>query len=796
MNNERILSVSFAVWIALVLLLSSGALAAVSASAGPAAIMLAPTHGTGGAVGSPSLSLPSMANPPPQALPPRMAGAAYSAGQNPMGLADFGQTGSGTDFYTSSSFKGTATVNSLSVCASSSPCGSTDATFQLNTVLGFENGGSWYVYWVQDVAWVNTANNVLFEFENNIWNFSGPSSTMYSSTVSGNGQIYSPGYYAYSVGSSFSYPSTFELILNTSVNGNGEPIVQFMYDTGSGFVTYDLVTFSFVRQLAYSDGFIVDGGANTPNGLYYDAEFVVGGPGGGSNAIDEAASIQFYLDYWNGKNYQGIQNAEDHGEDTGETVTNTEVYGAYYTASGSLFAQFIAGTENIDLIWVSSQVATVDITGPGSCDGVLYSATFATPYLAGSASITVWPVSPDFSVSCEGYTLDLGTYALSAGGTTTLSAGSWADLVFGETGLPSGATWGVAIQSDVRSGSSGALTFYLPIGSYTYSLRGGAGYLPSPSAGTTTLNSAGGSVTVSWQSVRITVNSSTGSRDTNQPVEFAVSLTGAAGDSFSWSGLPTGCASADTALIACSPTSPGSFQVFLMVTDTNGFAATSPTLDFVVYSDPSLALPLESRTSSDVGQTVTFSTVSSPGSGGDSFTWSGLPLGCTSADATTVTCAPTVAGTYSFSARVVDSNGFVATAGGIYTVYALPVAGPVSTSPGPTILAGDRLTFTVNATAGSGGLVYAWNGLPPGCQSVNAPSFSCTPSAAGTWAVSVSVTDSNHGNNTSPAVSITVEPSFLGLPALEGYLFLGTVVAAAVLGTIFILVVRKRHQNK
>lgn len=117
-----------------------------------------------------------------------MATGYYPAGDDPIRIADFGQASGGTVSYTTSSFDATATIDSLSVCATSSPGGSTVLSFQLNVNLGFENGGSWYVYWIQDVAFLNTSNNYI-PFLDNVWNFSGSSASIYPSTLSGNGQI-------------------------------------------------------------------------------------------------------------------------------------------------------------------------------------------------------------------------------------------------------------------------------------------------------------------------------------------------------------------------------------------------------------------------------------------------------------------------------------------------------------------------------------------------------------------------------------------------------------------------------
>jgi hypothetical protein len=142
-----------------------------------------------------------------------------------------------------------------------------------------------------------------------------------------------------------------------------------------------------------------------------------------------------------------------------------------------------------------------------------------------------------------------------------------------------------------------------------------------------------------------------------------------------------------------------------------------------------------------------------------------------------------------------DSNGFAVSASAPFTVFAMPTVGPVGVSPGITIIAGGGLTFNVSATPGSGGLVYVWNNLPSGCQSADSDSLTCTPSAAGTWNVSVTVTDSNHGTATSASITVTVQPAFLGLPAVEGYaLFIVLPLVGAAVAVVAFLVLRGKRR--
>ncbi|MGA9044264.1 MAG: thermopsin family protease [Thermoplasmata archaeon] len=752
---------------------------------------------------SPPQSQPDRASAAPSwaAFPPRKATTPYVAGEAPMGITDFGQTSGGTVSYNTSSFEGSAAIHSLVVCASSSPCGSTQLGFQLNTVLGFEDGGNWYVYWIQDVMVVDTGSKSVIAFEDNIWNLSGYGTTMYSSTVSGYGAVQSGGYYADGVAipsALYVYPGTYDLILNTSVNAADQPVVQVMFDTGHGFSTYDVVTFVFVSRPAFSDDFIVDGGTSNPVGLAYDAEWILGGPGGGLNTIDESSDLQLGLQYWNGNNYETVNDAENYAENTAETISDAAVVGAYYDSDGSLFAQVSAGTETTSTLWYSSDIALVELQGPSSCNGSLIAGTGSNPYLSGNATIAIGAASLDFQDACDGYTLDFGDYSLAQGSTTVLDAGTWADVSFSETGLPSGLAWGVSIGSDKKSGDGAALSFYLPVGSYSFTLSGGVGYLPTPSATSLSFGGSGEDVSIVWELVDVSSTAGSDSIDVSQPVTFSVTLTsGSAGDSFAWTGLPGGCSASDSATVTCSPTSPSNQSIVVKVTDSDGFVASSLPFSFQVYADPTLTTPTGSPSSIDIGQTVTFTSIASNGSGGNTFAWTGLPTGCHPVSGPTLSCTPTAVATVSITISVTDSNGYTATSSTLsFTVYSMPSV-TLSVTPS-SVLQSSTVTFTTTVFGGAGGLTYLWNGLPPGCTAPTGANLTCSPSSSGTYDVTVNVTDQNGGRDSSSA-NLTINAAFLGLPALEGYGVLALVIALVAL-LVIILATRRRtkrddHEN-
>ena len=111
----------------------------------------------------------------------------YSGEPAPMGLADYGIGPNSTPYiYNTTSFLGGVSINSINVVNNSTS--NKDMSFQFNVNLVFGDGINTYVYWVQDVAFLNTSTNGIY-FIDNVWNMSSPSQTMYNTSITGNGTV-------------------------------------------------------------------------------------------------------------------------------------------------------------------------------------------------------------------------------------------------------------------------------------------------------------------------------------------------------------------------------------------------------------------------------------------------------------------------------------------------------------------------------------------------------------------------------------------------------------------------------
>src|SRR5947208_2785838 len=243
--------------------------------------------------------------------------------------------------------------------------------------------------------------------------------------------------------------------------------------------------------------------------------------------------------------------------------------------------------------------------------------------------------------------------------------------------------------------------------------------------------------------------------DLGQTVTLAVEATGGSTDyTYEWMNLPPGCNSENTASISCQPTTTGTFEVAVNITDSNGFSLISSNLSVNVYPDPSLASFTSSPRRIDEGQTTEFAASPSGGVGDLTLVYYNLPIGCESADSTNLSCSPAAAGTYQVTLTVTDSSGF--------TISSSPVMITVNPDPTANIIAspssidlGQTFAITLLVHGGTGPFSYSFTMLPPGCGTSTSPELSCTPSALGNYTVEGFVSDAT-GQPSIGYLSLTV----------------------------------------
>ena len=534
----------------------------------------------------------------------------YSKEPAPMGIADYGIGPNNAPYsYSTTSFLGTVAVNSLNTYNSSISGSQNDMTFQLNINLAFYNGNSLYAYWVQDVAFLNTSSH-LISFIDNIWNMSSPSANMYNSSVSGNGTLgNSSGTHFYLDWASqqlsgnevyLTLPVSTSFMVNTSVNSHNQPVLIFEYNDGYGWQTYDNVVFSFVNNLTQDYGFVVDGYNYEPNGYsFYDAELILGGPGGGSSTTDTQSNVNLTLQYWNGHNYQEISNAYNFGSHTAETIDNAVSNAYYYDSNGSLFEEVTAGTGSLEQIYNQSSIGIINMSTDLQSGKLMVNGT-SYYFVNGDVNITLGSGYYDLQLyNSNGFLVAQGNFSLKAGEYLPLTAStSTYSVSFTESNLPSGTTWYVNLTSGQSfSSSTNTLTFTAPNGTYSYTIAtADKTYSSPPSSGSVIVNGSPQSVSVTFSLVKYTVT-------------------------FTESGLPSGT----TWYVNLS-----NGQTFSSTASTISFTETNGTYTYTVATTNKIYKPSSSSGSvtvngspQSVSVTFTFVTYAV------TFTESGLPSGTT-----------------------------------------------------------------------------------------------------------------------------------------------------------------------
>ncbi|MGI0132335.1 MAG: Kelch repeat-containing protein [Thermoplasmata archaeon] len=236
---------------------------------------------------------------------------------------------------------------------------------------------------------------------------------------------------------------------------------------------------------------------------------------------------------------------------------------------------------------------------------------------------------------------------------------------------------------------------------------------------------------------------------------------------YSYSGLPPGCSSVDASSFVCNPSQAGSYLLELTVTDQQGNTSNVSTLLRVADRLAVAASTLPSIVT--YGDSAVIAITVGGGVAPFSASYPSLPPGCVSANVLSLSCAPTATGNFVVAAAVVDALGARGTSNATLHVV-LP-----GTSPGPLIrganatpsnfVLGNATEIALDAIGGAGPLTYTYAGLPNGCLSENLSRLGCAPTAAGTYSVVATVTDSARAS-ASIGITMTVEPAQVGASAV------------------------------
>lgn len=230
-----------------------------------------------------------------------------------------------------------------------------------------------------------------------------------------------------------------------------------------------------------------------------------------------------------------------------------------------------------------------------------------------------------------------------------------------------------------------------------------------------------------------------------------VSASGGVGTlSYVFVGLPGGCATSNVASLPCAPSASGMFTIRAYANDTLGDSASSITTLQVVTLPTITAFAVTPATIS-LGSSASLSITAGGGRLPYTYSYAGLPSGCTSSNVSSFACTPLAPGSYTVVATVTDANGYSATAHAPLAVEPGPTITSFTALPEPVAL-GQAVYLNVTASGGYGPLTYTYTGLPAGCVSRDYAMLPCIPTLLGSYTVRAYANDTLGGSATGTAL--------------------------------------------
>ncbi|MBI4899572.1 MAG: putative Ig domain-containing protein, partial [Actinobacteria bacterium] len=362
------------------------------------------------------------------------------------------------------------------------------------------------------------------------------------------------------------------------------------------------------------------------------------------------------------------------------------------------------------------------------------------------------------------------------------------------TTLPSGGVGGAYSQTITASGGTGPYTFAVTAGSLPVGLSlSSAGVLSgTPTAAetfnfTVTATDSGGftgsraySLTVGAPTITVspaTLPSAVVGGAYSQTIT-ASGGTGPYALAVTAGSVPAGLSLSSAGVLSGTPTAAGTFNFTVTATDAGGF--TGSRAYSLTVGAPTITVSPATLPSAVVGGAYSQTITASGGTGPYTFavTAGSFPAGLSFSSAGVLSGTPTAAGTFNLTMTATDANGFTGS-----RAYSLTVGAPtITVSPAtlPNATAGSVYSQTITASGGTGPYAFAVTAgsVPAGLSLSSGGVLSGTPTDGGSFAFTVSATDSSTPGPFTASQSYTLDVALPVLTLAGGTLPGGTVGTA------------------
>jgi hypothetical protein len=299
-----------------------------------------------------------------------------------------------------------------------------------------------------------------------------------------------------------------------------------------------------------------------------------------------------------------------------------------------------------------------------------------------------------------------------------------------------------------------------PVTTHTYTAIGAYIANVTVHAGITGTSSVAHTATVLPTPPLVTISPTSVTLDVGQSQNFTSSVSGGAWPySYQWylNGSPVSGATGFSWIFA--PGSPGSYSVYVNVTDSIGQRAKSNIATVTVNSAPSVTISPSSATIT-LGQSQKFTSTVSGGTLPYSYRWYLNGSLVSGANSSSWTFKPLSVGIYEIYVKVTDAVNVVAQSGNAQLKVTPPPVIAVTISQSRSIIdVGQSVYFSSTVSGGKPPYTYQWYLSSIPVAGANYSTWTFVPSSAGTYQVFLKATDSTGLVGESNNATVTVNPA-------------------------------------